>query len=200
MKAKHSNFCVNFWHNLGRLLLVGEGNFSFARSLLKNGFVGPEDLVCTTIENEHELSSEATLNVLSICHSGGEVGVRVDGRILEKSFRPQTFDSVGFQFPHACTRESKFRRTENHVLIRRFLRSASNIVSPQGILFITFVDSEFYRGQFALDEAARFAKVEKRMELPFTPSLFAGYRHENTLDTGSAVAEKATFTTAVFCR
>ena len=104
LKAKHSNLCVNFWHNLGRLLLVGEGNFSFARSLLKNGFVVPEDLVCTTIENEHELSSEATLNVLSICHSGGEVGVRVDGRILEKSFRPQTFDSVGFQFPHAGTR------------------------------------------------------------------------------------------------
>ena len=156
--------------------------------------------MCTTIENAHELSIEARLNVLSICHSGGEVGVRVDGRILEKSFRPQTFDSVGFQFPHAGTRESKFRRTENHVLIRRFLRSASNIVSPQGILFITFVDSEFYRGQFALDEAARFAKVEKRMELPFTPSLFAGYRHENTLDSGSAVGKKATFTTAVFCR
>ena len=51
------------------------------------------------------------------------------------------------------------------------------------------MDSEFYRGQFALDEAACFAKVEKRMELPFTPSLFAGYRHENTLDTGSAVAK-----------
>ena len=62
------------------------------------------------------------------------------------------------------------------------------------------MDSEFYRGQFALDEAARFAKVEKRIELPFTPSLFAGYRHENTLDSGTAVSKKATFTTAVFCQ
>lgn len=186
------------WHGLGDVLLVGEGNLSFAKTLMTLPQTGETRVTATVFEKERNISDETAKNAQSILHKGGEVLYGVDAIRLDKSIARQKFDTIIFQFPNVGSRESKHGHTSNHVMIRRFLRSAALYLDEGGKVFITAVDSPHYAGAFKLNEAAAFAGYETPQCYPFDPSMFPGYSHTNTNDDESAIDDHKRFITWVF--
>ena len=193
-----SKLRLGAWCGLGDVLLVGEGNLSFAKTLMTMPQTGVTRVTATVFEKERNASDETAKNAQSILHRGGEVLYGVDATRLDKSIARQKFDTIIFQFPNVGSRESKHGHTSNHVMIRRFLRSAASYLGEGGKVFITAVDSPHYAGAFKLDEAAAFAGYETPQCYPFDPSMFPGYSHTNTNDDESAIDDHKRFTTWVF--
>lgn len=186
------------WQSLGDTLLVGEGNLSFAKSLLRQPAVQIDHITATTYEKEKDLSDEARQNASLLQRYGALIMHDVDATHLEKSFRPHEFDTIIFQFPNVGSRDAKHGHNPNHVMIRKFLRSAAPYLAPSGKTLISAVDSPHYQGAFQFDDAAAFAGYRMPESYPFDPSLFPGYSHTNTNDDESALDEHSRFATWVF--
>jgi 25S rRNA (uracil2634-N3)-methyltransferase len=90
-----------------RILLVGEGNFSFARSLVENVVHGGDNIIATCYDNEDVLykkyEGEAKENIQVIKELGGTVLFEVDATQLDKckAIKNAKFSKIIFNFPHA---------------------------------------------------------------------------------------------------
>lgn len=186
------------WQYMGDTLLVGEGNLSFAKSLLQQPATRITHTTATTYEKEKDLSDEARQNSSVLKRYGALVLHGVDATHLEKRFRPYEFDTIIFQFPNVGSRDAKHGHNPNHVMIRKFLRSAAPYLAPAGRILISAVDSPHYQGVFQFDEAAAFAGYETPETYPFDPAMFPGYSHTNTNNNESALDDHSCFATWVF--
>ena len=186
------------WQNLGDTLLVGEGNLSFATSLLSQPAAQITHMAATTYEKERNISEETRQNASYLQRCGTSVMHGIDATHLERHFKPHEFDTIIFQFPNVGSREAKYGQNPNHIMIRKFLRSAERILKPDGKILITAVDSPHYQGAFRFEEAAEFAGYKIIETWLFDPSLFSGYAHTNTNDEDSALDGHSRFVTHVF--
>jgi 25S rRNA (uracil2634-N3)-methyltransferase len=94
-----------------RILLIGEGNFSFARSLIRDPppslcFLPPQNLTATTLDSEEECFSkypDAVSIVSELRESGVNVLFKIDATKLDKesALKGAKWDRVCFNFPHA---------------------------------------------------------------------------------------------------
>ena len=177
---------------------MGEGNLSFAKSLLRQPAAQITHMTATTFEKEKNLSDESIQNAHALKCAGAFVLHGIDATHLEKSFKPHEFDAIIFQFSNVGSRDSKHGHNPNHVMIRKFLRSAAPYLKPSGKILISAVDSPHYDDAFQFDEAAEFADYETPETYPFDPSMFSGYSHTNTIDDDSAIEDHNKFSTWVF--
>ena len=92
------------------VLLIGEGNFSFARALIQSPALElgllPNNITATAYDSEQECYEkypEARLIVSNLRSSGMEILFSVDGTCLEKnsSLKGRRWDRVVWNFPHA---------------------------------------------------------------------------------------------------
>ncbi|KAI0095252.1 hypothetical protein BDY19DRAFT_916961 [Irpex rosettiformis] len=119
-----------------RILLVGEGNFSFAHALLYDAPISlqhlpPSGVVATAYDSEEECYQkypEAADIVQNIRAKGAEVIFGVDATKLEKNplLRARKFDKVAWNFPHAGKSISDQDRNimSNQLMLLGFLNSA----------------------------------------------------------------------------
>lgn len=88
-----------------KLLLVGEGNFSFAKSLAENYLMeGAENMTATCYDSEevlYEKYQEAKENVELIRELGATVMFNVDATHFSKEIRKNKYTKIIFNFPHA---------------------------------------------------------------------------------------------------
>lgn len=182
----------------GDMLLVGEGNFSFALSLARSAAPLRHRLVATTIEAEAALTEDAETNAHELVALGAEVGTRIDATRLSEHFSGPTFDLIAFQFPNAASRVALYGQNASHWLVTRFFRSAREHLRPSGEIVVSTVDNAYYEGVFKMAEAARKAGFPAPDILDFDPGDFPGYRHENTLGGTSALRDHRAFATFVF--
>lgn len=88
-----------------KLLLVGEGNFSFARSLAENYLSGgAEGMIATCYDSEevlYEKYEEAKENVELIREFGATVMFEVDATKFSKEIKKNKYTKIIFNFPHA---------------------------------------------------------------------------------------------------
>ena len=145
-----------------------------------------------------DLSDEAQQNTHILKCKGVSVLHNVDATKLEQTLKPQKFDTIIFQFPNVGSRDPKHGHNPNHVMIRKFLRSAREYLEPNGQIMISAVDNPHYEGLFKFDDAAKFASYETPESCPFDPSMFSGYSHVNTNDEDSALEKHNKFATWVF--
>lgn len=86
------------------ILLIGEGNFSFAKSLCENYLEeGAENLTATCYDTEEVLYQkyeEAKENVELVRSFGGTVLFEVDGTDLPKEVKKNKYTKIIFNFPH----------------------------------------------------------------------------------------------------
>lgn len=183
----------------GPTLLVGEGNLSFSTALSGLIVSRASNITATTLQQDEAYSEEAKRNARTLQRRGAKAMGGVDATNLSDTFRRRTFDLIVFQFPNVGSREPVYGRNPNHVLIRRFLRSAKGHLTAQGQIAITVVNSSHYDGAFDMDGAAQRNNYQMPVAHPFYFADFPGYSHVKTKDDGISAFEKGDeFVTYVF--
>ncbi|XP_061449540.1 ferredoxin-fold anticodon-binding domain-containing protein 1 isoform X2 [Rhineura floridana] len=119
-------------HHQPRLLLVGEGNFSFSASLCE--MRGCEThIVATCYESEDTVSRQALAksNVQYLKDRGAEILFCVDCTKLKEHFLPDDwdFDCIYFNFPH-CGRKAGVKK--NRELLAKFFCSCAEVLAEKG--------------------------------------------------------------------
>lgn len=182
----------------GRTLFVGEGNLSFSLALAKLKPTAARNFITTTFEPARRLPPTAGWNASQLARIGAKVLNGIDATRLQTHFGATKFHAIIFNFPNVASRTPIYGHNPNHVLVRKFLRSAAGQLVRGGIVVMTVVDSAFYAGAFGLPAAARFAGFGEPEIHNFKPSRFPGYLHANTLGGQSALTKYRAFSTWVF--
>ncbi|KZT72972.1 hypothetical protein DAEQUDRAFT_663651 [Daedalea quercina L-15889] len=124
-----------------RILLIGEGNFSFARALIFNPptsleFLPPGNITATAYDSEDECYSkypDAPENVDALRKKGVQVLFCVDATRLGKcsALKRTKWNKIVWNFPHAGKGITDQDRNilSNQVLILGFLRSAAPLLA-----------------------------------------------------------------------
>ncbi|XP_077161816.1 ferredoxin-fold anticodon-binding domain-containing protein 1 isoform X2 [Paroedura picta] len=115
-----------------RLLLVGEGNFSFSACLCK-ARGDKVHIIATCYESEDIVSRQelAKTNIQYLRDRGAEVHFCVDCIELKEHFLPseRDFDCIYFNFPH-CGRKAGVKK--NKELLARFFCSCAQVLAEKG--------------------------------------------------------------------
>ncbi|KAG8948660.1 hypothetical protein FRC04_009425 [Tulasnella sp. 424] len=129
-----------------RILLIGEGNFSFTLSLIKNHHIPPYNILATTLDSETDCyakyPNDASAIVSELRNLGARVVFGADATKLEKSKdviqAKGGWNKVVFNFPHAGKSHLRNRAgitdqdrniLTNQKLLLGFLRSVAPILS-----------------------------------------------------------------------
>jgi hypothetical protein len=183
----------------GRTLLVGEGNLSFSLAL-SNLAGAVENMTASTFQTSAEYSEAATQNEKVLRRRGVTTMAGVDATNLSRFFGQRRFAFIIFQFPNVGSRHPLYGRNPNHILVRRFLKSAAGHLTLGGRVAITAVNSSHYDGAFDMDGAAERNDYATPIAYPFYFSDYPGYSHVKTKEDGIDAIEGDEFVTYVFRR
>ncbi|XP_055478379.1 ferredoxin-fold anticodon-binding domain-containing protein 1 isoform X1 [Psammomys obesus] len=114
-----------------RLLLVGEGNFSFAASLIDTLEPGVT-VTATCLQHRADLQGDpvALENLRRLRERGVEVRFAVDCTQLAQALQGhRDFDRIHFNFPH-CGRKAGVAK--NRALLAKFFQSCTNVLGKDG--------------------------------------------------------------------
>lgn len=198
LESKKASFDFSQQVAAGATLLVGEGNLSFALCLAKMSSQHARNLFATTFEPATDVSKLAKCNASQLRSLGSRIDHNVDATKLNKFIGLKQFRLIIFQFPNVHSRDPIHGRNPNHVMMRRFLRSAKCCLLPDGMVVTSIVDSPYYLGAFNLPDAAAAAGFGDPEVYSFNPKDFAGYVHVNTDGPDSALVQYDSFSTWVF--
>ncbi|NXH69922.1 FDXA1 protein, partial [Hydrobates tethys] len=123
-----------------RVLLLGEGNFTFAASLC--GAAGTH-VVATCYESEEEVSGRgrAAESIRRLRERGAEVMFSVDCTKLKDYFLPEKreFDCIYFNFPH-CGRKTGV--VKNRELLAHFFHSSAEVLTEEGEVHVALCNGQ----------------------------------------------------------
>lgn len=183
----------------GRMIFLGEGNLSFACAVANRLGRRASRVIATTFEEGVLHDDETRANAKNLRYLGAKVRFGVDAGRCDSEFPFGSVDLAVFQFPNVGSRRPLYRRNPNHILVKRFLTSVRNVLSKNGQVAITVVNSSHYDGAFAMDEVATKTGFEKPLAHPFFMEDFSGYSHRKTkLDGKPAIEHDDELVTFVF--
>lgn len=126
---------------IDRILLIGEGNFSFARSLAENYFDGDASRIVATSFDKPEVmrekySEEGTENVEAFKSMGGTVLFGIDATRLNKykKLKGHYFTKIIFNFPHhgLGIKDQDHNVRANQLLLKNFWTAAKPLLAEEG--------------------------------------------------------------------
>ncbi|XP_019197077.1 PREDICTED: uncharacterized protein At4g26485-like [Ipomoea nil] len=121
------------YSNQHRILLVGEGDFSFSASLAA-AFGYASNMIATSLDSERGLWNgydRAVYNIEELMRKGCKVihGVNVASMDSHPCLKHLRFDRIILNFPFAVI--------PHRVLVKAFLRAAKEMISENGEIYIT---------------------------------------------------------------
>ncbi|KAK9666276.1 hypothetical protein RND81_14G173500 [Saponaria officinalis] len=132
-----------------KILLVGEGDFSFSASLAV-AFGSASNIVATSLNSQDfliENYGNFLTNKMELVTRGATVvhGVDVRAMVKDTFLSSLIFDRIIFNFPHA----GKFGQSDSELrkhkeLVRGFLRNAKKMINEDGEIHITHKSNGFY--------------------------------------------------------
>lgn len=171
-----------------RILLVGEGNFTFARALCKH--VGGAGVYASSLDSEADLRQKYRDE--KQCRSeieetlGGTCLTGVDGTRLHKAkeFRG-AFRKIVFNFPHLGSGEKDVETSigQHRQLMAAFFASAVKCLDPkqESFIHVALKTGEPYKSWKVVQTArAACPELELKTAVPFMPSAWEGYEHRRT--------------------
>lgn len=181
MDPKIEEKWIKHYSNHHKILLVGEGDFSFALSLA-NSFGSASNIVATSRDSKGSLImkySRASTNLEELEKFGCSIVHEVDAHSAHKHpmLQNKIFDRVVYNFPHAGfdMAENNWNQIRLHQeVVWGFLKSAKKILTKDGEVHITHKNNNpFSKWQIVkLGEKIGLVFVEK---VPFKISDYPGY-------------------------
>ncbi|KAI9768429.1 MAG: hypothetical protein M1840_004838 [Geoglossum simile] len=170
-----------------KILLIGEGDFSFSRSLIEHH--NCLDLTATSLDTPDTLFAkypQARQNIeFLIGEAGQTVLYGVDATRLAgcKPLRLGGFGRIVFNFPHVGgkTRDVNRQVRYNQELLVSFFKSAIHLLQkPNGAIVVTVFDGEPYT-LWNIKDLARHVGLRVGRSFKFQSEMYPGYRHARTL-------------------
>jgi 25S rRNA (uracil2634-N3)-methyltransferase len=182
-----------------KALLVGEGDFSFACSILKNKLINKVTATCldTEAEVKEKYPNSAPDNLSWLAENGAEVLFEIDGTKLHntKPFSSQlgTFDSIIFNFPHCGNSIKDQHRNilQHQKLMVAFFESSRKLIKPRGgRIVVTLFEGEPYIS-WNIKKLAQTKDLRTLISNEFKWSAFPGYSHRLTAKEGNTSKPQA---------
>jgi 25S rRNA (uracil2634-N3)-methyltransferase len=171
-----------------RILLVGEGDFSFAASVVEHH--GCYRIVATCLDTQDQLfqkyDPQAKDHVRFLEEECQTVLYNVDATKLAKtkavtSKEPQ-YDVVVFNFPHVGGKSKDVNRQVrfNQEMLVGFFKAAIPILADEGRIVVTLFEGEPYT-LWNIRDLARHSGLEVQRSFKFAADAYPGYSHARTL-------------------
>ena len=170
-----------------RILLIGEGDFSFAKSIVEHH--GCYDVTATCLDSKDEVrdkyNPQAEQHIQYLEGEGQVVLHGVDATKLEsvKALRKSgLFRRLVFNFPHVGGKSTDVNRQVrfNQELLVKFFTSATLLLEPSGTIVVTLFEGEPYT-LWNIRDLARHTGLEVQKSFKFQPHAYPGYSHARTL-------------------
>jgi hypothetical protein len=181
----------------GETLLLGEGDFSLARSLAEGAPAGRRpNITATSYEPLPTPGASgphptAEANLAALERLGARVQGNVDARNITGTAGRGGFDEIAFTFPH--TKAARPVSAQVHrSLLSDFFGSARQALNPGGRVRVTMVDpaaSPPYQAWRIQEQAAKQGfRVAQEIRLPYRDfqAAYPGYGHQQTGSAASA--------------
>ncbi|KAF2811014.1 uncharacterized protein BDZ99DRAFT_487722 [Mytilinidion resinicola] len=174
-----------------RILLVGEGDFSYAASLTTHHHC--TSLTATSFDSSPALLSKyphCTAHLSSITavptssiHHG--IDATSLSKTLPRAARTYKYDRVVFNFPHTGGLSTDVNRQVryNQELLVKFLQSAKKLLSPApppSTILVTLFDAEPYT-LWNIKDLARHVGLKSITSFAFPWEAYPGYEHARTV-------------------
>ncbi|KAF2864091.1 hypothetical protein K470DRAFT_209609 [Piedraia hortae CBS 480.64] len=173
------------------ILLFGEGDFSFARSLVDEH--GCCDVTATSLDSQAEVQAkyapQAEENTRHLIDEGQTVWYNVDATRVESDNRffrkkkvKRFWDVVAFNFPHVGGKSKDVNRQVrfNQELLVGVFKAASPLLCSSGTIIITLFEGEPYT-LWNIRDLARYCGLQVVTSFRFNHALYPGYSHARTL-------------------
>ncbi|GBC10520.1 hypothetical protein RclHR1_00970021 [Rhizophagus clarus] len=179
-----------------KILLLGEGNFSFAHSLAKNILHAGHFITATCLDSKKVLNEkyeDAKDHIKSFIEYGGQVIYDVDATQLEKCklLKDKRFDKIVFNFPHAGLgiKDQDRNILSNQKLLQAFFNSAIPFLTSKslysdindGEIHVTMKTVEPYNQWNIKQLAKSTGHLAIKESIDFIPNQYPGYEHRRTL-------------------
>ncbi|KAI4260113.1 MAG: hypothetical protein L6R42_004221 [Xanthoria sp. 1 TBL-2021] len=184
--------------NPNRILLVGEGDFSFAHSLYTSHHC--QNVIATCFDSakilaekypqstgyiqelEDAACEDETINIKILygvdATKLGKGGLGSGGKEVKKG----EFDRIVFNFPHVggLTKDVNRQVRYNQELLVSFFKAAVPLLAPEGSIVVTIFEGEPY-SLWNIRDLARHVGLKVGRSFKFQAEAYPGYKHARTL-------------------
>ncbi|MBD2501105.1 Rossmann-like fold-containing protein [Anabaena azotica] len=169
-----------------KILLLGEANFSFAKSLAQN--IGGQGIVATSYESGDEIKKKyqaAKGNMQTVESQGAQIFHGVDAQNIDPNIGgpPPEFQFIVFNYPFV-EGDRPTASARNREMLAKFMQSASKALSKGGKIFVT--SKQYWLSRFHLEASAKEAGLKWENAMDFDADKFPGYEHRETHEDKSA--------------
>ncbi|KAI1375892.1 hypothetical protein F4677DRAFT_104605 [Hypoxylon crocopeplum] len=188
-QAQHDEPTIPFGPE-DRILLVGEGDLSFAASLVEHHYCA--DVTATVLEKDLDELVEkyphVSENIAKIEAEGSKVIFSVDATkmapFVDRKGKDGTgvMDRIIFNFPHIGGKSTDVNRQVryNQELLVEFFKRAMPSLAPGGSIIVTLFEGEPYT-LWNIRDLARHSGLQVERSFRFQASAYPGYHHARTL-------------------
>ena len=178
-----------------RILLVGEGDFSFALSLAR-AFGSAHNMVASSIDSQEDIASKYSngfSNVIELEERGCQVLYGVDAKQMSQHFflKTQKFDRIIYNFPHIgfLFRENSFCQIQlNKGLVKGFLKNAKVMLKEEkGEIHVTHKEGDPYNKWELVKKAEKLGLIMHEV-VPFCKQDYPGYQNKRAQGNNSDAA------------
>ncbi|CAB4274573.1 unnamed protein product [Prunus armeniaca] len=177
---------IRHYSSSHKILLVGEGDFSFSACLAR-AFRSATNMVATTLESKDTLSKKhrsSKAHVDELKRRGCLVLYEVDVDDMDQhpTLMCMKFDIIIFNFPHAghyfwlCERDDELIQ-KHRELLKAFFESARGMIGKGGEIHVSHRDDYPY-DQWKLKELAEKAGLVLKEKVWFEKSDYPGYHNK----------------------
>ena len=176
------------FHAEDRILLVGEGDFSFAKSIVE--YHGCYQVVATSYDSQEELYAkydpQAEQHTKYLDEEGQTVLYGINATKLDRTRQllnvgPQ-WEVIIFNFPHIGGKSKDVNRQVrfNQELLVSFFKAAIPLLAENGTIVVTLFEGEPY-DLWNIRDLARHSGLEVQRSFKFAAEVYPGYSHARTL-------------------
>ncbi|XP_031283003.1 heavy metal-associated isoprenylated plant protein 41-like [Pistacia vera] len=179
--GSHEAKWIKHYCNTQDILLVGEGDFSFA-TCLANCFGSATNMVATSLDSSDFIVrnyGSGRENVESLRDSGCKVIHEVDAETMvdHEEIGSMSFDRIVFNFPHAGFKKSESRQSQiqRHTgLVRNFFKNAERLLSNGGEVHVVHKTNGFFK-EWRIEELAAQSGLQLLEKSQFRLEDYPGY-------------------------